>query len=169
VGRLKALLLMLLAVSTAAVLSAGTLAAYNQTIDATGTVRSARMVFKVNGSGEETQSLGACELQPGGSTTFDIVIDTAGTEVGLDVALKVNASGSELPPGLSVCVDGEPIGPSGTGSCTRTYPGMDGASRTVPVIVQWNATTDELMKLYEGSQNFKLDLSATVTATQADK
>ena len=49
------------------------------------------------------------------------------------------------------------------------YPGMDGASRKVPVVVQWNATTDELMKLYEDSRNFKLDLSATVTATQADK
>jgi hypothetical protein len=44
---------------------------------------------------------------------------------------------------------------------------MNGDSHTVSVEVSWNATMDDLAKCYKESQNFKLDLSATVTATQA--
>ena len=162
-GRLKAFWLILLAATAVAVLSAGTLAAYNKTVKETGTIRAARFVFKVNNSGEETQSLGVRELVPGGRTTFNIGIDTAGTEVGLDVSLKVSASGSALPPGIQVWVDGESIG--STGSCTKTYRGMD-SPRTVPVEVFWNTTPDELLAQYQDSQNFALSLSANVTATQ---
>lgn len=158
--RLKALLLMLLAVLVVAVLTTGTLAAYNRTIDQSGSIHAAKMVFKVNHSGEETQPLGDLELRPGDSKPFDIEIDTEGTEVGLDVALKLDLSGSEIPPGLSVSVDG-------TGSNTATF-SMKGTSRKVPVVVSWNAKPDDLVKLYDGSRDFNLDLSATVTATQAN-
>lgn len=164
VGKLKALWLILLAASVAAVLSAGTLAAYNQTMELSGTLRPARFVFKVNGSGEETQPLGVQELVPGGRTTFDIKIDTSGSEVGVDVLLEVGAFGSALPPGIQVWVDGESIG--ATGSSTKTYRGLDG-SRTVPVEVFWNTTLEELLTQYQESQNFTLSLSASVTATQA--
>ena len=162
--RLKALWLILLTVSVAAVLSAGTLAAYNQTTELSGSIRAARFEFLVNGSGEETQSLGVRELVPGGRETFDILIDTSGSEVGVDVALKVSASGSQLPPGIVVLVDGESIG--STGSCTKKYPGVENP-RTVSVEVWWDATLDELMARYQDSQNFTLSLSASVTATQA--
>ena len=163
-GKLKALWLILLAASVAAVLSAGTLAAYTKTMELSGTTRAARFVFKVNGSGEETQSLGVRELVPGGRTTFDIEIDTADSEVGVDVLLKVDASGSALPPGVQVRVDGESIG--ATGSSAKTYRGLDG-SRTVPVEVLWDITPEELLAQYQESQNFSLSLSASVTATQA--
>lgn len=168
-GRLKVFWLILLAATAVAVLSAGTLAAYNQTMELSGTIRAARFVFNVNGSGEETQSLGVRELAPGGSpAAFDVVIDTRGAEVAMDVALNVSASGSDLPPGLSILVDGEPIGSSGTGSRTATYSGMKDSCRTVPIVVSWNATKDELLALYQNSRNFTLSLSASVTATQAE-
>ncbi len=168
-GRLKGFWIVLLTMSVAAVLSAGTLAAYNKTIELNSTITSARMVFKVNGIGDETQSLGVRELRPGESTTYNIVIDTVGTEVALDVQLKVTSSGSDLPPGLSVRVDGTSVGPSGTGTCTATYSGMEGSSRTVPVVVSWSATVDQLKTQYGSSRNFTLDLASTVTATQAAK
>ena len=164
VGRLKALWLILLAASVAAVLSAGTLAAYTKTMEISGNIRAARFVFNVNDSGEETQSLGVRELVPGGRTTIDIKIDTSGSEVGVDVLLEVGAFGSALPPGIQVWVDGESIGP--TGSSTKTYRGLDG-SRTVPVEVFWNTTPEELLTQYQESQNLTLSLSASVTATQA--
>ena len=166
-GRYKAFWLVLLTVSVAAVLSAGTLAAYNQTFELAGTISAARMVFNINGSGEESQSIGVRELQPGLSTTFDIEIDTEGTEVPLDVALKVTSSGSDLPPSISVCVDGTSVSDSGTGTCTAAYSGMNGSSRTVPVVVSWNATPDQLKTQYGSSRDFNLSLLATVTATQA--
>jgi len=167
VGRLKAFWLVLLTMSVAAVLSAGTLAAYNQTFDLTGTIGAERMVFNVNGSGEESQSMGVRELWPGENTTFEIEIDSTGTEVALDVALKVTSSGSDLPPGLSVRVDGASVGDSGTGTCTATYSGMKGSSRTVPVVVSWNATPSQLKAQYGSSRDFNLSLLASVTATQA--
>ena len=159
-GRMKALLLMLLAVLVVAVLTTGTLAAYNRTIDQSGSIHAAKMVFKVNDSGEATQPLGNLELRPGENKPFDIEINTEGSEVALDVLLKMALSGSELPLGLSINVDN-------TGGDTVAY-AMKGTSRMVPVVVSWNATPEELMKLYEGSRNFMLELSATVTATQAD-
>jgi hypothetical protein len=167
VGRLKAFWLILLAATTVAVLSAGTLAAYNQKIDMTCAIRAAQMVFKVNGGGEETQPLGDFDLKPGDSKICPITIVTEGTEVALNVALKVNASGCDLPQGVLVKVDGEQIDPC-AGSRTITYPGMNGDSHTVSVEVLWNATMDELAKCYKESKNFKLNLSATVTATQAN-
>lgn len=165
-GRLKALLLILLAVSVVAVLSAGTLAAYNRTIHESGTIRAARMVFDVNGSGKETQALEARTLRLGDSTTYEIKIDTKGSEVAMDVDLMVNASGRDLPPGVSVRVDGDPVDLSG-GSHSVRYPGVKDAAFTVPVEVSWNAAPEELAALYEDSRNFTLSLSATVTATQA--
>ncbi len=170
-GRLKALFLILLIVSAAAVLSAGTLAAYNQTIEVMGTIRAARMEFNVNGSGTETQPLCNLALLPGEKKTFNIEIDTKGTEVGLDVELKVTASGDKLPPGLSVEVDGRSVDLYGLGGVSSNYR-MDGDSvsrKEVPVVILWDATQEELMGLYGESQNFTLRLSATVTATQAAK
>jgi len=166
-GRNKALWLVLLSAAVVAVLSAGTLAAYNRTIDLSGLITASKMVFQVNGSGEETQSLGVREIEPGGSTTFDIVIDTAGTEVAMDVALSVTAAGTDLPPGLSVRVDGSSLGSSGTGTWSGEYANMMGTSRTVPVVVSWDATADQLKGVYSESRNFTLSLEATVVAAMA--
>jgi hypothetical protein len=167
VGRRKALLLILLALSVAAVLSAGTLAAYNMTLDVDGVITASQMVFKVNGSGAETQPLSSPSLKPGESATIPIAIDTAGTAVPMDVTLSVTASGGNLPPGLEVTVDGNSVGASGTGTRTLGYPGLNGQARTVSVVVSWNATAEQLKSLYDKSTTFTLSLSATVTATQA--
>lgn len=166
-GRYKAFWLVLLAASIAALLSAGTLAAYNKSTELNSTITSARMVFIVNGSGEETQSMGAREIWPGESTTFEIEIDTTGTEVAFDVTLKMTSSGSDLPPGLSVLVDGTPLETPGTGNYTAIYLGMKGLSRTVTVVVSWDATADQLKTQYGSSRDFMLSLSATVNAAQA--
>jgi len=167
VGRVKAFWLVLLSLAVAAVLSAGTLAAYSATDLLTGSIQAKVMVFQINGSGEQTQSLGTASLKPGESTSFSIVINTSGTEVALNVALSVTASGSNLPPGLSVTVDGTSVGASGTGTYQATFNGMEGSSRTVPVAVAWNATKEQLKALYNKSTTFTLSLSATATATQA--
>ncbi|NLF27270.1 MAG: hypothetical protein GX592_05175 [Clostridiales bacterium] len=166
-GRLKKFWLVLLSASVVAVLSVGTLAAYNATIQLNGGISAARMAFVVNGSGEETQTLGMRELSPGESTTYNIVVDTSGTEVAMDVALDITASGSDLPPGLSVRVDGAPVGSAGTGTAAAVYENMSGATRTVPIVVSWSATPDQLKSQYPQSRSFALFLSVTATATQA--
>ena len=165
-GRRKAIILILLALSVAAVFTAGTLAAYNMNIDVEGVITASQMVFKVNGSGAETQLLSSPSLKPGGSATIPIAIDTSGTAVPMDVTLSVTASGANLPPGLNVKVDGISIGASGMGTCSLSYPGMNGQARMVPVIVSWNATAEQLKSLYDKSTTFTLSLAATVTATQ---
>lgn len=163
----KAFWLVLLASSVAAILSAGTLAAYTASTNLLGLVTAKSMVFQVNGSGSETQSLGVRELRPGESTAFEIAIDTSMTEVAMDVTLRLTASGTDLPPGVSVRLDGHNVGSSGNGTRTLSYKGMQGSVVKIPAMILWDITQDELAALYSGSRQFTLNLSATLEAIQA--
>jgi len=154
-----------LAVLVLLVFSYGSLAAFTQSfIQKSAPITTKSLIFYVNESSSERQSLGDAALAPGESKHYSVVLDGRSSETAVDavVTLKVTYDGV-WPDGFSIRSGDEDV----SGGFTRTYSDLQslGDTKTVSIDVVWD---DPMLPDYEAFRDFALHLSVTVVATQTN-